>query len=170
MSDKRGKDGEHRALLLFSAAALRDDKLEVMRHSKTNSPDMGEDIFLSATNAWVQRFGADTNSDYKEHPVFKDRDPASNRNVRVDVKNRKVVDKPHVQKFKADIKKHGDCDTHIMFGGRLSAAAKAELEEVKQDYPSKEILHVSQDQIPKLAANWGVSQTTLFPKPDEDSK
>lgn len=70
MSDNKAKDGEHGALALLALAALKDNRLEVMRYSETNVPDMGQDIFLTASNDWVQQTGKLAISNYQPHDNF----------------------------------------------------------------------------------------------------
>lgn len=170
MSDKKAKDGEHGALALLALASLEDDRLEVMRYSETNVPDMGQDIFLTATNEWVQKTGKLTNPDYKPPEKFSALPGDSVRRVRVDVKTSKVIDKTLIQKAGADIKKHPTTDTHIILGGRLTSASQKELDQVRSDYPSKEVLHISDDGIRALASEVGMPIEKLFPHLIDEKK
>lgn len=163
MSDKKGKDGEHGTLALMAIAALDDNRLEVMRYSETNVPDMGQDIFLTATNQWVRQFGETTNPNYQPHSKFNALPANSVRSVRIDVKTSEEIDKTIVQKAAADIKKHPKTDTHIIFGGNLKLAGEKELEQVRLNYPSKEILHVSDSGIQAFAEKLGVPMKKFFP-------
>jgi len=170
MSDNKGKDGEHGALALFALASLNDNRLEVMRHSETNVPDMGQDIFLKASNVWVRNLGALTNATYQPHEQFSELPDDSVRNVRIDVKTSKTIDKTLVQKAGADIKKHPNTDTHILFGGRLTAAGQAALDQVRNDYPTKEILHINDSGIRALASEIDVPIAKLFPHLKDETK
>lgn len=164
MSNKKGKDGEHGTLALLALAALEDDRLEVMRYSETNVPDMGQDIFLTASNRWVRQLGELTNTNYQPHQQFSALDDDLARSVRIDVKTSEVIDKTLAQKAAADVKKHPKTDTHILFGGRLTPAAQEALNQVKHDYPSKEIFHVSDSGIKALASKLNVPIEKFFPQ------
>lgn len=170
MSDNKGKDGEHGTLALLALAALKDNRLEVMRYSQTNVPDMGQDIFLTASNAWVRRLGALTNANYQPHEQFSVLPDDSVRSVRIDVKTSKTIDKTLAQKAGADVKKHPNTDTHILFGGRLTAAGQAALDQVRQDYPSKEIFHISDSGIRALASEMDIAIEKVFPHLIDDTK
>ena len=163
MSDKKGKDGEHGTLALMAIAALDDNRLEVMRYSETNVPDMGQDIFLTATNQWVRQFGETTNCNYQPHSKFSELPDNLVRCVRIDVKTSEDIDKTIVQKAAADIKKHPKTDTHIIFGGNLKPAGEKELAQIRLNYPSKEILHVSDAGIKSFAEKLGVPMQKFFP-------
>lgn len=163
MSNHKGKDGEHGALALLALSALQDDRLEVMRYSETNVPDMGQDIFLTASNRWVQRIGELTDADYQPHAKFSVLPDASVRRVRIDVKTSEVIDKTLAQKAGSDIKKHPNTDTHILFGGRLTPAGEKVLDQVRRDYPSKEVFHVSDCGIKALVAEVGIPIEIIFP-------
>lgn len=163
MSDNKAKDGEHGALALLALAALKDNRLEVMRYSETNVPDMGQDIFLTASNDWVQQTGKLAIPNYQPPENFSALPGSSVRRVRIDVKTSEVIDKTLAQKAGADIKKHPNTDTHILFGGRLTPAGQKALDQVRSDYPSKEVLHVNDDGIRALAAEVGMPIERLFP-------
>jgi hypothetical protein len=170
MSNNKGKDGEHGTLALLALAALKDDRLEVMRYSETNVPDMGQDIFLTASNRWVRELGTLTDANYQPHEQFTALSDDSTRSVRIDVKTSKVTDKTLVQKAAADVKKHPKTDTHILFGGRLTNAGQEALDQVKRDYPSKEIFHVSDSGIRALASEWGMPIEKVFPHLKDETK
>lgn len=163
MSDNKAKDGEHGALALLALAALKDNRLEVMRYSETNVPDMGQDIFLTASNDWVQQTGKLAVPNYQPPENFSALPGSLVRRVRIDVKTSDVIDKTLAQKAGADIKKHPNTDTHILFGGRLTAAGQKALDQVRRDYPSKEVLHVNDDGIRALASEVGMPIERLFP-------
>lgn len=163
MSKNKGKDGEHGTLALLALAALKDDRLEVMRYSETNVPDMGQDIFLTASNCWVRQLGTQTDTNYQPHEKFIEMSDDFVRSVRIDVKTSTVIDKTLAQKTAADIKKHPKTDTHILFGGRLTNSAQEALDQVKRDYPSKEIIHVSDSGIKALADGLDVPIGKFFP-------
>lgn len=163
MSDNKAKDGEHGALALLALAALKDNRLEVMRYSETNVPDMGQDIFLTASNAWVQQTGKVAIPNYQPPEKFSALPENSVRKVRIDVKTSEVIDKTLAQKAGADIKKHPKTDTHILLGGRLTSEGKKALDQVRRDYPSKEVLHVSDDGIRALASELDMPIERLFP-------
>lgn len=163
MSDKKGKDGEHGTLALLAIAALEDNRLEVMRFSETNVPDMGQDIFLTASNNWINQLGELTVANYQPHEKFKTLADDSTRYVRIDVKTSELIDKTLVQKTAADVKKHPKTDTHILFGGTLTPAGEKALQQVKHDYPSKEILHISDNGIKALTSKLDVPMEKFFP-------
>lgn len=163
MSDNKGKDGEHGALALLAIAAIDDNSLEVMRFSETNVPDMGQDIFATASNQWVQKFGEITIPNYEPPEKFKNKDDDFKRRLRFDVKTSESIDKTKIQKAAADIKKHANTDTHIILGGTLKPAAEKELERVRKDYPSKEILHVSDSGIKDFSEKLNIPVERLFP-------
>lgn len=170
MSDNKAKDGEHSALALLALAALKDNRLEVMRYSETNVPDMGQDIFLTASNDWVQQTGKLAVPNYQPPEKFSALPGSLVRRVRIDVKTSEVIDKTLAQKAGADIKKHPNTDTHILFGGRLTSAGQKVLDQVRRDYPSKEVLHVSDDGIRALASEVGMPIERLFPHLEDDTK
>lgn len=170
MSDNKGKDGEHGTLALLSIAALKDNRLEVMRFSETNVPDMGQDIFLKASNRWVRQFGDLTSENYQPHERFSLLSDDVTRSVRIDVKTCKVIDKTLMEKAAADIKKHPKTDTHIIFGGRATKAGKDELDQIKSNYPSKEIFHVSDNGIKRLASELNIPIEQVFPHLAEKTK
>jgi hypothetical protein len=163
MSNKKAKDGEHGTLALFALAALNDDRLEVMRYSETNVPDMGQDIFLKASNRWVRELAEVTNPCYSPHPKFSELGDDVVRSVRIDVKTSEVIDKTLAQKTIDDIKKHPKTDTHVLFGGRLTKEAQLEIKQIRLNYPSKEILHVSDSGIKALASRLDIPVKRLFP-------
>ncbi|MEO6679484.1 MAG: hypothetical protein ABIO21_19225 [Pseudomonas sp.] len=170
MSDNKGKDGEHGALALLALAALKDNRLEVMRYSETNVPDMGQDIFLTASNDWVQQTGKLAVPNYQPPENFSAMPGSLVRRVRIDVKTSEVIDKTLAQKTGADIKKHPNTDTHILFGGRLTSAGQIALDQVRRDYPSKEVLHIDDDGIKTLASEVGMPIETLFPHLKDETK
>lgn len=170
MSNNKGKDGEHGALALFSLAALKDDRLEVMRHSETNVPDMGQDIFLAASNRWVRELGKLVVANYQPHERFNAMPDDSERSVRIDVKTSKVIDKTLVQKAAADVKKHPKTDTHVLFGGRLTSAGQEALDQMRRDYPSKEIFHVSDSGIRALTSELDIPLKMVFPHLKNEAK
>ena len=168
MSSNKGKDGEHGALALFALMSLNDDRLEVMRHSETNVPDMGQDIFLTATNGWVQRLGSLANTGYQPPEKFVSLPVNAIRTVRIDVKTSKVIDKTIAQKATADIKKHPGIETHVIFGGRLTSAAAESLAQARRDYPTREIIHVPDSGIKAMAADVNQPVATFFPHLKEE--
>lgn len=170
MSKNKGKDGEHGTLALLALKALEDDRLEVMRYSETNVPDMGQDIFLTATNSWVQKIAAQTIPDYQSHEKFKEKPDDSIRRVRLDVKTSEVIDKTLAQKLGADIKKHPNTDTHILFGGMSTPAGQKELSQLQSSYPSKEILHISDSGVRALVSGLGMPVERLFPHLKDETK
>lgn len=170
MSDNKGKDGEHGALALLALAALDDNRLEVMRYSETNVPDMGQDIFLTASNDWVQKTAKLAISNYQPPEKFSVMPGNSVRSVRIDVKTSETIDKTLAQKAGTDIKKHPNTDTHIIFGGRVTPAGQKALDQVRRDYPSKEVLHISDDGIRALASEVGMPIERLFPHLKDETK
>lgn len=170
MSNNKGKDGEHGTLALLALAALKDDRLEVMRYSETNVPDMGQDIFLTASNCWVQQTGKLVDANYQPHDKFSALPDDLVRRVRIDVKTSEVIDKTLAQKAGADVKKHPKTDTHILFGGRLTPAGQKALDQVKRDYPSKEIFHVSDRGIKALVSELGIPIEKVFPHLKDETK
>lgn len=170
MSNKKGKDGEHGALALLAIAALKDDRLEVMRFSETNVPDMGQDIFLVASNRWVQKFAKLAIPAHQPHEKFSSQPDDLVRRVRIDVKTSEVIDKVLSQKVGIDVKKHPGTDTHILWGGRITSDGKTALDQVSRDYPSKEVFHVSDDGIRALASELDVPIEIFFPHLKDEGK
>ncbi|WP_189506165.1 hypothetical protein, partial [Mesorhizobium sp. M2D.F.Ca.ET.233.01.1.1] len=99
---------------------------------------------------------------YQPHRRFSALPDDSARSVRIDVKTSKVIDKTLAQKAAGDVKKHPNTDTHILFGGRLTTAGQEALDQVKRDYPSKEIFHVSYTGIRALASKLGMPIEKVF--------
>ncbi|NWC47862.1 hypothetical protein HX788_10480 [Pseudomonas edaphica] len=131
---------------------------------------MGQDIFLTASNDWVQQTGKLAIPNYQPPEKFSALPGSSVRRVRIDVKTSEVIDKTLAQKAGADIKKHPNTDTHILFGGRLTPAGQKALDQVRSDYPSKEVLHVNDDGIRALAAEVGMPIERLFPYLKDETK
>lgn len=170
MSNNKGKDGEHGTLALLALAALKDNRLEVMRYSETNVPDMGQDIFLTASNSWVQQTLKLTVTNYQPHGKFSALPDDLVLSVRIDVKTSEVIDKTMAQKAGADVKKHPKTDVHIIMGGRLTSAGQKVLDQVNLDYPSKEVVHVNDSGIKAFASDLDIPIEICFPHFKDETK
>ena len=136
---------------LISRMGQNDDRVDFVRHARTNTPDNGHDIGLYHTEKHFDEMIKISNGELSE---FSDPQNDSSKEIqtRIDVKNENnKITKPVAEKFVGDIKKHPDCDGHLLMGNNgLTKGAEQVLNAAQQDYPNKKINYISNNGVKKL--------------------
>ncbi|MCS4534032.1 hypothetical protein [Neisseria montereyensis] len=146
-----GKKGEMKVTGLISGMGQCDDRIDLTRHTRTNTPDNGCDIVLHHT---VTHFNEMMKISTGELSDFSNpqEDKSKKIQTRIDVKNENnKITKPLAEKFIGDIKKHPDCIGQLLIGNNgLTKGAKEVLDEAQRNYPNKKIGYISNDGVNKL--------------------
>lgn len=144
MSDL-GKKGEMKAIELIAKMGQRDNShVDLVRYTITNAPDNGHDIGVHHTSNHFDEMLAVSRGELTQFSNPKD-DSSEKIKTRIDVKNENnKVTKPVAEKFVSDIKKHPDCQGHLLVGNNgLTKGAEQILFEAAQSYPDKKIGYIS---------------------------
>lgn len=169
MSDNKGKDGELRFVIAASAVGLRENDLDIERHSVTNQADMGVDLSIkgkakSLINMCESAAG-------KALPELREILGNSEGRVtaRVDVKTTPAkMNILHVNKFADDVRKHPGIALHILAGGSgMTRTAQAKWNEVQAAVmkDGKAFVHMTNEDVARMANDHSVEMQSSLSGP-----
>ena len=137
---------------LISKIGQQDNShVDITRYTTTNTPDNGYDIGLHHTEKHFDEMLKVSSGNLSKFSDPKD-DCSKKIQTRIDVKNENnKITKPVAEKFVADIKKHPDCEGHLLIGNNgLTKGAEQILSEANEKYSDKKIDYISNDGVKKL--------------------
>ncbi len=147
----QGKKGEMKTTELISKMGQYDNRVDFVRFTRTNTPDNGHDIGLFHTENHFDEMIKISDGELSEFSDYRN-DNSEEIQTRIDVKNENTkVTKPVAEKFVGDIKKHPDCNGHLLIGNNgLTKGAEQVLNQAHQSYPNKKIGYISNDGVSRL--------------------
>ncbi|ECE0486561.1 hypothetical protein KX75_20565 [Salmonella enterica subsp. enterica] len=172
MSDNKGKDGEMMMLNIFSSASIAHNGLEVTRPSKTNSADLGADMFLTAPQNVIEILLNVASGNFDTPSSIGIGNVSGNEVVkaRIDSKNYdNKVSKAAMAKFLSEVPLHADSQYHLIIGGpSVTKGAQKLLDDTKPvlDAQGIEVRHISDTGIFNLSEAY----PSIRPGKPENSK
>lgn len=150
MSDDKGKELEMDAIILVASMGKKHPKVDLLRHTTTNTADNGLDITMVSTKQHLDEFLEVANGSRTEFS-----DPKNDRSkkvqVRLDAKYRsEKITKPEAEKFVGDIAKNPTMDAHILFGSNLTEGASKVIQNAQNNNPKKIVAHIDSDGVKNL--------------------
>lgn len=174
MSDNKGKDGELKTTIILSAAAIREDGLEVMRPTSTNQSDLGADIILKGKRNTFKKLFKIASAVVPNN----DNEPNNNDDeiaeARIDVKaTKEKLTGDTVDKFASDVRKHPNTDTHILLGGKgLTKSAQNKLNEHVDAFKTsgKNLVYISNAGLEKIARHYKSEIKGVLPNDNQQDE
>lgn len=138
MSSNKGKDGEMKAARMLTYIGESENNIDFIRHTPTNMPDMGADLILMHPSDFLPKLEQISKGEPSSQLV--ESTSTNQAKSRIDVKatNNKIhIDT--VKKFVSDIRKHPDCQGHILMGGKdMSEPAKKEFHQAQKVFSEED--------------------------------
>ena len=147
MSSNKGKDGEMKVARILTYIGESENNIDFTRHTITNMPDMGADMILTHPDDFLPKL-KQISEGVPSSELVESTSPNQAKS-RIDVKatsNKIHVDV--VKKFVSDIRKHPDCQGHILMGGKdMSGPAKKEFQHAQKVFSeeNKTLMHINND-------------------------
>lgn len=147
-----GKKGEMKVIQALSIMGQRNgSRVDLTRYTITNTPDGGYDIGLHHTPRHFDEMRAVASGDLAKFSNPMD-DDSGKLITRIEVKNENnLITKPVAEKFVSDIKRHPDCQGHLLIGNNgLTKGAEQTLFDAVRAYPDKKIGYISNEGVERL--------------------
>jgi hypothetical protein len=147
MSSNKGKDGEMKAIRLATYIAESEEGVDLIRHTTTNTADMGADMILTHHDDLLPKMKQIAEGEPSSERVESTSMKSARSRFDVKTTNNKLQ-KDTVKKFVSDTRKHPDCQGHILMGGKdMTGPARKEFHQAQEAFSEngKTLMYINND-------------------------